>query len=119
MNDLHLLCDLSLAAENAVFGQTGPKVGSFDAGYGSGFLARVVGQRKAREIWFLCRFYDSKKAYDWGLINEVVPYENLEKTTVDWCNEILEKSRIRSSDNFSVDHFFLTVISLKKLILTI
>tara|TARA_Y100000814_G_scaffold233797_1_gene177664 strand:- start:700 stop:1530 length:831 start_codon:yes stop_codon:yes gene_type:complete len=89
---LHLLCDLTIAADNAQFGQTGPKVGSFDGGWGASYMARVIGQKRAREIWFLCRFYDSKKAYDWGLVNEVVPYDKLEATTVDWCNEILEKS---------------------------
>jgi len=89
---LHLLCDLTIAADNAKFGQTGPKVGSFDGGWGASYMARVIGQKRAREIWFLCRFYDAKKAYDWGLINEVVSYEKLEETTVEWCNEILEKS---------------------------
>ena len=89
---LHLLCDLTIASNNAKFGQTGPKVGSFDGGWGASYLARVIGQKRTREVWFLCRLYDAKKAYDWGLVNEVVPYKNLEKVTVDWCNEILEKS---------------------------
>ncbi len=89
---LHLLCDLSLAAENAVFGQTGPKVGSFDAGFGSGYLARVVGQRKAREIWFLCRQYGAKEALDMGLVNEVVPLDRLEAEGIKWAREILKNS---------------------------
>jgi len=89
---LHLLCDLTIAADNAQFGQTGPKVGSFDGGWGASYMARVIGQKRAREIWFLCRFYNAQKAYDWGLVNEVVSYDKLESTTVDWCNEILDKS---------------------------
>ncbi len=89
---LHLLCDLSLAAENAVFGQTGPKVGSFDAGFGAGFLARVVGQRKAREIWFLCRQYGASEALKMGLVNDVVPLEKLEAEGVRWAKEILQHS---------------------------
>ena len=89
---LHLMCDLTIAADNAVFGQTGPKVGSFDGGYGSGYLARVVGQKKAREIWFLCRQYTAKQALDMGLINTVVPLERLEEETVQWCKEILQHS---------------------------
>lgn len=89
---LHVLCDLSIAAENAKFGQTGPKVGSFDGGYGASFLARIVGQKKAREIWFLCRQYDAQQALDMGLVNCVVPYELLEETTVQWCREILAHS---------------------------
>jgi naphthoate synthase len=91
---LHVLCDLSIAAENAVFGQTGPKVGSFDGGYGSSFLSRIVGQKKAREIWFLCRQYNAKQALEMGLVNCVVPYEVLEETTVQWCREILAHSPI-------------------------
>ena len=91
---LHLLCDLTIAADNAQFGQTGPKVGSFDGGWGASYMARVIGQKRAREIWFLCRFYDAKKAHQWGLVNEVVPYDELEKVTVEWCNEILERSPI-------------------------
>ena len=89
---LHLICDLTIAADNAKFGQTGPKVGSFDGGWGASYLARVIGQKRAREIWFLCRFYDAKRALEWGLVNEVVSYNNLENETVKWCQEILEKS---------------------------
>ena len=89
---LHLMCDLTIAADNAVFGQTGPKVGSFDAGYGSAYLARIVGQKKAREIWFLCRQYNAKQALDMGLVNTVVPLEKLEEETVQWCREILANS---------------------------
>ena len=89
---LHLLCDLSLAAENAVFGQTGPKVGSFDGGFGAGFLARVVGQRKAREIWFLCRRYGADEALRMGLVNAVVPLDQLEVEGVRWALEVLQHS---------------------------
>ena len=89
---LHLVCDLSLAAENAVFGQTGPKVGSFDAGFGAGYLARVVGQRKAREIWFLCKQYDAREALHMGLVNEVCPLEKLEEKGVAWAKRILRHS---------------------------
>jgi naphthoate synthase len=89
---LHLLCDLTIAADNARFGQTGPKVGSFDGGYGAAYMARIVGQKKAREIWFLCRQYDARQALDMGLVNTVVPYEKLEAETVRWCREILEHS---------------------------
>jgi naphthoate synthase len=89
---LHLLCDLSLAAENAVFGQTGPRVGSFDGGFGAGYLARVVGQRKAREIWFLCRRYDASQALAMGLVNAVVPLEELESQGVAWAREVLQHS---------------------------
>ncbi|MBI3508683.1 MAG: 1,4-dihydroxy-2-naphthoyl-CoA synthase [Chlamydiia bacterium] len=89
---LHVLCDLSIAADNAIFGQTGPKVGSFDGGYGASFLARTVGQKRAREIWFLCRQYNAMQALQMGLVNCVVPYEELEKTTVGWCQEILQHS---------------------------
>ena len=91
---LHLMCDLTIAADNARFGQTGPKVGSFDAGFGSSYMARVVGQKKAREIWFLCRQYDAQQALDMGLVNEVVPYEALEETGVEWAREILKNSPI-------------------------
>ncbi|NNM44377.1 MAG: 1,4-dihydroxy-2-naphthoyl-CoA synthase [Chlamydiae bacterium] len=91
---LHVICDLTIAAENAIFGQTGPKVGSFDGGFGSSYLARVVGQKKAREIWFLCRKYNAKEALDMGLVNCVVPYEHLEETTIAWCKQILEHSPI-------------------------
>lgn len=89
---LHLLCDLSLAAENAVFGQTGPRVGSFDGGFGAGYLARVVGQRKAREIWFLCRRYGAEQALAMGLVNAVVPLEQLEAEGVAWAREVLQHS---------------------------
>ena len=91
---LHVICDLSIAAENARFGQTGPNVGSFDGGFGASYLARVVGQKKAREIWLLCDQYDAKDALDMGLVNKVVPLEELENTTVAWCEKILEKSPI-------------------------
>jgi naphthoate synthase len=89
---LHVVCDLTIAADNARFGQTGPKVGSFDGGYGSGLLARNVGQKKAREIWFLCRQYDAQQALDMGLVNTVVPLAELEETTVQWCREMLAMS---------------------------
>ena len=89
---LHICCDLSIAADNARFGQTGPKVGSFDGGYGSGLLAAQIGQKRAREIWFLCRQYDAQTALDWGLVNAVVPYEELEAETVKWCREMLSMS---------------------------
>lgn len=91
-NILAMVCDLTIAADNAVFGQTGPKVGSFDAGYGSAHLARIVGQKKAREIWYLCRQYNAQEALEMGLVNTVVPLERLEEETVQWCREILEKS---------------------------
>lgn len=91
---LHLVCDLSIAADNARFGQTGPKVGSFDGGFGASYMADVVGQKKAREIWFLCRQYDAKEALDMGLINTIVPLADLEKETVKWCREILQHSPI-------------------------
>ncbi len=89
---LHVVCDLTIAADNARFGQTGPKVGSFDGGYGSGLLARSVGQKKAREIWFLCDEYDAQEALDMGLVNKVVPLEQLEVETVAWCKRMLEHS---------------------------
>ncbi|MFT4035144.1 MAG: 1,4-dihydroxy-2-naphthoyl-CoA synthase [Patulibacter sp.] len=89
---LHLLCDLTIAADNARFGQTGPEVGSFDGGFGASLLARQIGQKRAKEVWFLCRQYDAKTALDWGLVNEVVPYELLEATTVAWCRRMLELS---------------------------
>ncbi len=89
---LHVVCDLTIAADNARFGQTGPRVGSFDGGYGSGLLARNVGQKKAREIWFLCRQYDAQAALDMGLINTVVPLADLEVETVDWCRTMLGHS---------------------------
>lgn len=89
---LHLMCDLTIAATNAKFGQTGPKVGSFDGGWGASYMARIVGQKKAREIWFLCRVYSAAEALDMGLVNTVVPYEKLEETTIEWAQEILQKS---------------------------
>jgi naphthoate synthase len=89
---LHIVCDLSIASENAKFGQTGPKVGSFDAGYGAGYLARIVGHKKAREIWYLCRQYTAKEALDMGLVNTVVPFNKLEEETVKWAKEILQHS---------------------------
>ena len=89
---LHMLCDLTIAAENAQFGQTGPKVGSFDGGWGASYMARVIGQKRAREVWFLCRLYDARTALEWGLVNSVVSYEKLEEETVGWCREMLEKS---------------------------
>jgi naphthoate synthase len=89
---LHVVCDLTVAAENARFGQTGPKVGSFDGGFGAAYLARIVGQKKAREIWYLCRQYDAKQALAMGLVNAVVPLERLEEETVSWCREILAMS---------------------------
>ncbi|HCN09648.1 MAG TPA: 1,4-dihydroxy-2-naphthoyl-CoA synthase [Lentisphaeria bacterium] len=91
---LHLICDLTIAADNARFGQTGPKVGSFDGGYGASYMARIVGQKKAREIWYLCRQYDAQQALDMGLVNTVVPYDQLEQETVQWCREILANSPI-------------------------
>jgi naphthoate synthase len=89
---LHVCCDLSIAADNARFGQTGPKVGSFDGGFGSGLLARQIGQKRAKEVWFLCRQYDAQTALDWGLVNAVVPLESLERETVQWCREMLALS---------------------------
>jgi naphthoate synthase len=89
---LHLVCDLTIAADNARFGQTGPKVGSFDAGLGAGLLARTVGLKKAKEIWFLCRQYDARQALDMGLVNAVVPLDKLEEETLDWCRQMLRHS---------------------------
>ena len=105
---LHVICDLTIAAENARFGQTGPMVGSFDGGFGAGYLARIVGQKKAREIWMLCDQYDAAEALDMGLVNKVVPLEKLEETTISWCKKILEKSpialrMIKSSFNAELD----------------
>ena len=91
---LHVVCDLTIAADNARFGQTGPKVGSFDGGYGASYLARIIGQKKAREIWFLCRQYDAQQALEMGLVNTVVPVDQLEAETVKWCREILQLSPI-------------------------
>jgi naphthoate synthase len=89
---LHVVCDLTIAADNARFGQTGPKVGSFDGGFGASYLARIVGQKKAREIWYLCDQYDAQDALDMGLVNKVVPLDQLEATTIAWCRKIMEKS---------------------------
>jgi naphthoate synthase len=89
---LHMMCDLTIAADNAKFGQTGPRVGSFDGGYGASYMARIVGQKKAREIWFLCRQYGAKEALDMGLVNTVVPLDKLEEETIKWCKEILVNS---------------------------
>ena len=105
---LHLICDLSIAADNARFGQTGPKVGSFDAGLGAGLLARTVGLKKAKEIWFLCRQYDARQALEMGLVNAVVPLAQLEGETVNWCREMLQHSAtalrvLKSSFNADTD----------------
>jgi naphthoate synthase len=105
---LHLCCDLTIAAENARFGQTGPRVGSFDGGYGIGLLARQIGEKRAKEVWFLCRQYDAKTALDWGLVNAVVPLEELEETTVARCKEMLRFSPLalrllKSGYNAGVD----------------
>jgi naphthoate synthase len=105
---LHVICDLTIAADNAIFGQTGPKVGSFDGGFGSSYLASIVGQKKAREIWYLCRQYNAQEALDMGLVNTVVPVEQLEEEGVRWANEILEKSPIairclKSAFNAAID----------------
>jgi naphthoate synthase len=89
---LHVVCDLTIAADNAKFGQTGPKVGSFDGGLGSSYLARIVGQKKAREIWYLCRQYNAEQALDMGLVNHIVPLDELETETLKWCREMLEHS---------------------------
>jgi naphthoate synthase len=89
---LHLVCDLTIAADNARFGQTGPRVGSFDGGYGAGLLARTIGLKRAKEIWFLCRQYDAAQALDWGLVNAVVPLDRLEAETLEWCREMLALS---------------------------
>ncbi|MEX0325500.1 MAG: 1,4-dihydroxy-2-naphthoyl-CoA synthase [Puniceicoccaceae bacterium] len=105
---LHVICDLTIAADNAVFGQTGPRVGSFDGGFGSSYLARIVGQKKAREIWYLCRQYNAEEAEKMGLVNKVVPVEQLEEEGVQWALEILEKSPLairclKSAFNADVD----------------
>jgi naphthoate synthase len=105
---LHVVCDLSIAAENARFGQTGPKVGSFDGGFGASYLARIVGQKKAREIWYLCDQYNAQEALDMGLVNKVVPLEQLEETYVEWANKIISKSplairMLKSSFNAELD----------------
>lgn len=89
---LHVVCDLTIAAEHAKFGQVGPKVGSFDAGFGASYLARIVGQKRAREMWFLCEQYTAQEAYQMGLVNKVVPLEKLEETTIEWCKKIMKHS---------------------------
>ena len=89
---LHLVCDLTIAADNARFGQTGPRVGSFDGGYGAGLLARTIGLKRAKEVWFLCRQYDAAQALDWGLVNAVVPLDRLEEETLEWCRQMLSLS---------------------------
>lgn len=105
---LHVVCDLTIAAENARFGQTGPKVGSFDGGFGASYLARIVGQKKAREIWYLCDQYDAREAIEMGLVNKVVPLDHLEETYVEWAKKILKKSplairMLKSSFNAELD----------------
>lgn len=105
---LHIVCDLTIAADNARFGQTGPKVGSFDGGFGAGYLGSIVGQKKAKEIWFLCRQYDAQEALDMGLVNTVVPLDQLEDETVKWCKEMLALSplalrMLKSSFNAATD----------------
>lgn len=105
---LHVVCDLSIAADNARFGQTGPIVGSFDGGFGASYLARIVGQKKAREIWYLCDQYDAQEALDMGLVNKVVPLDQLEEATMEWCRKMLAKSPIalrmlKSSFNAELD----------------
>jgi naphthoate synthase len=91
---LHVVCDLTIAADNAIFGQTGPRVGSFDGGFGASYLARIVGQKKAREIWYLCRQYDAQQAMAMGLVNQVVPVDQLETEGISWAQEILQNSPI-------------------------
>jgi len=105
---LHIVCDLTIAADNAIFGQTGPKVGSFDGGFGASYLARIVGQKKAREIWYLCRQYNAQEALEMGLVNTVVPVEKLEDEGIAWAREILEKSplairNLKSAFNAELD----------------
>ncbi|MAV39718.1 MAG: 1,4-dihydroxy-2-naphthoyl-CoA synthase, partial [Puniceicoccaceae bacterium] len=105
---LHVICDLTLAADNAVFGQTGPKVGSFDGGFGASYLARIVGQKKAREIWYLCKQYSAQEALEMGLVNKVVPFEALEREGFDWAQKILEHSPLairclKSAFNAEID----------------
>lgn len=107
---LHLLCDLSIAAEHAIFGQNGPRVGSFDAGLGTGYLARAIGEKRAREIWFLCRRYSAEQALDWGLVNKVVPGDQLRAEVRAWADEILQLSPtslkvLKQSLNADTEHF--------------
>lgn len=108
---LHVLCDISIASENAKFAQFGPKVGSFDAGFGASYLARVVGEKKAREIWFLCRQYTAQEALEMGLVNKVVPLDELDKEVDRWCQEIIEKSPtaikfLKQAFNADTDHIY-------------
>ena len=105
---LHVVCDLTIAADNAIFGQTGPKVGSFDGGFGASYLAHIVGQKKAREIWYLCKQYTAEEALDMGLVNKVVPYESLEQEGIEWAHKIMEHSPLairclKSSFNADID----------------
>ncbi|HEY85386.1 MAG TPA: 1,4-dihydroxy-2-naphthoyl-CoA synthase [Chloroflexi bacterium] len=105
---LHVVCDLSIAADNARFGQTGPKVGSFDGGFGASYLARIVGQKKAREIWYLCEQYDAQEALQMGLVNKVVPLDELEATSIEWARKIMKNSplairMLKSSFNAELD----------------
>lgn len=105
---LHVVCDLTIAADNAIFGQTGPKVGSFDGGFGASYLAHIVGQKKAREIWYLCKQYTAEEALNMGLVNKVVPYDSLEKEGIEWAHKILEHSPLairclKSSFNADID----------------
>ena len=107
---LHLLCDLTIAADNATFGQNGPRVGSFDAGFGTGLMARAVGEKRAREIWFLCRKYSAQQAFEWGLANKVVPADQLRKEVRAWADEILKLSPtalkvLKQSFNADTEHF--------------
>src|ERR1700678_1331416 len=107
---LHVLCDLSIAADSAVFGQVGPKVGSFDAGFGTGYLARVIGEKRMREIWFLCRQYSAEQAFEWGLVNKVVPADQLKAEVRSWADEILRLSPtalkvLKQSMNTDTEHF--------------
>jgi naphthoate synthase len=118
---LHMVCDISIAAEDARFGQAGPRVGSFDAGFGTAYMARLVGEKKAREIWYLCRQYSAAEALEMGLVNKVVPKEKLEEEVEAWCREILEKSPtalafLKASFNADTDHIWgLNSISMKGL----
>jgi naphthoate synthase len=107
---LHMLCDLTIASENAIFGQNGPRVGSFDAGFGTGYMARIIGEKRAREIWFLCRKYTAEQAENWGLINKVVPQERLHDEVREWADEILNLSPtslkvLKQSFNTDTEHF--------------
>jgi 2-ketocyclohexanecarboxyl-CoA hydrolase len=107
---LHMLCDLTIASDNAIFGQNGPRVGSFDAGFGTGYMARIIGEKRAREIWFLCRKYTAEQAENWGLINKVVPLERLHDEVREWADEILNLSPtslkvLKQSFNTDTEHF--------------